>query len=106
MLRYVERVGLVEPKRSAAGYRLYGPAELQRLRTLRELLDEHDIGLSDLAFALRMRKQDGLRQATDAWLDAEPQRPAHVTGERLAALRAGEAPAPPRRRLTPTPETV
>ena len=31
MLRYVERVGLVEPERSASGYRLYGPAELQRL---------------------------------------------------------------------------
>jgi len=43
MLRYVERVGLVEPARSASGYRLYGPAELQRLRTLRELLAEHDI---------------------------------------------------------------
>ena len=79
MLRYVERVGLVEPKRSAAGYRLYGPAELQRLRTLRELLDEHDIGLSDLAFALRLRNEAGLRQATDAWLTAEPQRPADIS---------------------------
>ena len=49
MLRYVERVGLVEPRRSESGYRLYGPAELQRLRTLRELLAEHEIGLSDLA---------------------------------------------------------
>ena len=58
MLRYVERVGLVEPARSASGYRLYGPAELQRLRTLRELLDEHDIGLSDVAFALRLRSDD------------------------------------------------
>jgi len=72
MLRYVERVGLVEPARSAAGYRLYGPAELQRLRTLRELLDEYDIGLSDLAFALR------LRRATDGWLEAEAERPADV----------------------------
>ncbi len=78
MLRYVERVGLVEPKRSASGYRLYGPAELQRLRTLRELLAEHDIGLSDLAFALRLRSEAGLRQATDAWLTAEPRRPADV----------------------------
>jgi DNA-binding transcriptional MerR regulator len=78
MLRYVERVGLVEPKRSAAGYRLYGPAELQRLRTLRELLDEHDIGLSDLAFALRLRRDGDLREATDAWLDAEAQQPADV----------------------------
>ena len=78
MLRYVERVGLVEPKRSAAGYRLYGPAELQRLRTLRELLDEHDIGLSDLAFALRLSREADLRQATDAWLNAEARRPADV----------------------------
>ena len=78
MLRYVERVGLVEPARSAAGYRLYGPAELQRLRTLRELLDEHDIGLSDLAFALRLRREGDLREATDAWLEAEARPPADV----------------------------
>ena len=78
MLRYVERVGLVEPARSAAGYRLYGPAELQRLRTLRELLDEHDIGLSDLAFALRLRQDGDLREATDAWLEAEAKPPADV----------------------------
>src|SRR3954464_11772027 len=78
MLRYVERVGLVEPERSASGYRLYGRAELQRLRTLRELLDEHDIGLSDVAFALRLRNEAGLRQAPDAGCGAEPQRPAEV----------------------------
>ncbi len=78
MLRYVERVGLVEPTRSAAGYRLYGPAELQRLRTLREVLAEHGIGLSDLAFALRLRREPLLRQATDAWFEAEAERPADV----------------------------
>jgi MerR family copper efflux transcriptional regulator len=78
MLRYVERVGLVEPARSSAGYRLYGPAELQRLRTLRELLDEHDIGLSDLAFALRLRRDGDLREATAAWFEAEVQQPADV----------------------------
>ena len=78
MLRYVERVGLVAPARSASGYRLYGPAELQRLRTLRELLEEHDIGLSDLAFSLRLRRDAELRAATDAWLDAKPERPRDV----------------------------
>ena len=78
MLRYVERVGLVEPTRSSSGYRLYGPAALQRLRTLRELLAEHDIALSDLAFALRLRRDPALRQATDAWFEAEPRRPADV----------------------------
>jgi MerR family copper efflux transcriptional regulator len=78
MLRYVERVGLVEPRRSDSGYRLYGPAQLQRLRTLRELLAEHDVGLSDIAFALRLRDDARLRAATDDWLEAEPQRPEHV----------------------------
>src|SRR5688500_4571091 len=67
MLRYVERVGLVEPARSASGYRLYGPAELQRLRTLRELLEAHDLALSDVAFAHRLRHDADLRAATDRW---------------------------------------
>jgi MerR family copper efflux transcriptional regulator len=78
MLRYVERVGLVEPSRSGAGYRLYGPPELQRLRTLRELLAKYDIGLSDIAFAQRLGSDDDLRTATESWLQAEPQRPEHV----------------------------
>jgi MerR family copper efflux transcriptional regulator len=107
MLRYVERVGLVEPARSPSGYRLYGPAELQRLRTLRELLDEHDIGLSDLAFAVRMRNEAALRRATDAWLNARAERPAGVAGadwlrfeqEKHQRLLAALSPSP-------TPETV
>ena len=78
MLRYVERVGLVEPSRSGAGYRLYGPPELQRLRTLRELLAEYDVGLSDIAFAQRLRSDDDLRTAAEAWLQARPERPEHV----------------------------
>ncbi len=78
MLRYVERVGLVEPARSASGYRLYGPAELQRLRTLRELLAEHDIGLSDMAFASRLRRAPELRQAHAPRLEAKAERPEDV----------------------------
>jgi DNA-binding transcriptional MerR regulator len=78
MLRYIERVGLIEPERSGAGYRLYGPAQLQRLRTLRELLDAHGIGLSDIAFASRLRVDSSLSAATDAWFEAEPERPADV----------------------------
>jgi DNA-binding transcriptional MerR regulator len=78
MLRYIERVGLIGPERSTAGYRLYGPAQLQRLRTLRELLDEHEIGLSDLAFARRLRTDAQLSAATDRWFEAEPERPENV----------------------------
>ena len=78
MLRYIERAGLVEPQRSTSGYRLYGPAQLQRLRTLRELLGEQDISLSEVGFALRLRRDPELRAAVEAWLTAEPARPAHV----------------------------
>ena len=52
MLRYIERIGLIEPARTESGYRQYGAGELQRLRTLRELLAEHESGLGDVAFAL------------------------------------------------------
>ena len=48
MLRYIERAGLIEPQRSEAGYRLYGPGELQRLRTLRELATRFGIGLAEI----------------------------------------------------------
>ena len=78
MLRYVERIGLVAPARSEAGYRLYGAAELQRLRTLRELLGEHDLGLGDVGFALRLRRDDDMRAAVEAWFEAEAERPDEV----------------------------
>ncbi|MDX6639190.1 MAG: MerR family transcriptional regulator, copper efflux regulator [Solirubrobacteraceae bacterium] len=78
MLRYVERVGLVEPARSASGYRLYGPEQLQRLRTLRELLGRFDIGLGDVGFARRLRREPELRDAVQAWFEAEARPPAGV----------------------------
>ena len=71
MLRYIERFGLVEAPRSGSGYRLYGAAQLQRLRTLRELLAEFEIGLGDVGFALRLRRDDDLRGAVEAWFEAE-----------------------------------
>jgi MerR family transcriptional regulator, copper efflux regulator len=81
MLRYVEQTGLVSPSRSASGYRLYGPAELQRLRTLKELLARFDVGLSDVAFAARMANSAELQAAVQAWLEAEARRPDDVGTE-------------------------
>jgi MerR family transcriptional regulator, copper efflux regulator len=78
MLRYIERNGLIEPQRSAAGYRLYGAAELQRLRTLKELLGDYDLGLGDIGFALRLRRETDLRDAVEAWFEAKPERPADI----------------------------
>ena len=81
MLRYVERAGLVTAERSASGYRLYGPPQLQRLRTLKELLGRFEIGLSDVAFASRMDSDLDLREAVESWLAAQPSRPEHVSAE-------------------------
>ena len=78
MLRYVEQTGLVSPARSPSGYRLYGPAQLQRLRTLKELLARFDVGLSDVAFAARMAENAALRDAVQTWLETEAHRPEEV----------------------------
>jgi DNA-binding transcriptional MerR regulator len=78
MLRYIEEAGLVVPRRSGSGYRLYGPAELQRLRTLRHLLEEFRIELSDVGFALRMERDPELADAVKAWLVAPAIRPVGV----------------------------
>jgi DNA-binding transcriptional MerR regulator len=75
MLRYVEQLGLIDAPRSPGGYRLYGPGQLQRLRTLRELLDEHGVELGDVGFALRLRREPLLAAALDEWFEAAPRRP-------------------------------
>jgi len=78
MLRYIERAGLIEPQRSGAGYRLYGAEQLQRLRTLRELVSTLDVGLGEIGFAMRLRRDEQLASALDTWFEAEPRRPANV----------------------------
>jgi DNA-binding transcriptional MerR regulator len=78
MLRYIEQADLVEPDRSPSGYRLYGPGHLQRLRTLRELLERHRLTLADVALARRLRAEPALAADVEQWLTTEPQRPPHV----------------------------
>jgi len=78
MLRYIERAGLIELPRTASGYRVFGPGELQRLRTLRELLARFDCGLSDVAFARRLASDPELQGALDRWFEDRPQLPEGV----------------------------
>ena len=68
MLRYLERVGLVVPGRTASGYRAYGLRELNQLRSLAELRTRFDLQISDLVFAARLRREPELRTAVDGWL--------------------------------------
>jgi hypothetical protein len=118
MLRYIENAGLIELPRTDSGYRIFGPGELQRLRTLRELLARFDCALSDVAFARRLSADPELRAHLDRWFAERPQRPEGVDSgdwlgweqdkhERLLALddpRSGAGqPAPSR--TTPTTQT-
>ena len=68
MLRYLERLGLVVPSRTPAGYRVYGLRQLNQLRTLADLRRRFGLELSDLVFATRLRREPELRRAVDGWL--------------------------------------
>jgi MerR family transcriptional regulator, copper efflux regulator len=68
MLRYLERVGLVVPARTAAGYRRYGLRELNQLSSLAELRRRFQVDLAEIAFAARLRREPELRRAVDGWL--------------------------------------
>lgn len=68
MLRYLERAGLVVPRRTGSGYRTYGLLELNQLRSLQELRRRFRVELRELSFAARLRREPGLRAAVDSWL--------------------------------------
>jgi MerR family transcriptional regulator, copper efflux regulator len=68
MLRYLEGAGLVVPRRTPAGYRVYGLRELNALSALRRLRERHGVELSELAFAARLRREPELRAEIDSWL--------------------------------------
>ena len=68
MLRYIERAGLVIPRRTGTGYRLYGLLEVNQLRSLQQLRRRFGVELRELAFAARLRRDPELRAAVDSWL--------------------------------------
>ena len=67
MLRYLERAGLVVPTRSGSGYRHYRLRELNQLRSLADLRRRFGLGIADIAFAARLRREPELRRAVDGW---------------------------------------
>jgi MerR family transcriptional regulator, copper efflux regulator len=75
MLRYLEQSGLVMPRRTPAGYRLYGLRELNQLRGLRQLRGRFELELTDVAFAARLRRERALREAVERWLAGADVRP-------------------------------
>ena len=70
MLRYLEELGLVVPRRTRAGYRVYGLGEVNRLTALSDLRRRFGVEISEVAFAARLWREPDLRRAVDGWLAA------------------------------------
>jgi DNA-binding transcriptional MerR regulator len=70
MLRYLEDSGVIAPARSDARYRLYSDDDISLLRRLAALRARFGFALTDVAFAVRLRKEPLLRRELGSWLDA------------------------------------
>lgn len=86
-LRYYERAGLIEPKRTGGNIRMYSNTDIQRIRQAQRLIDELGVNLAGVDIILRMSEQIRALQGELAATRAE-----------LDRLRATRLPAPYRAR--------
>ena len=56
-LRYYERAGLLEPSRSIGRQRLYSRRDIERVRRIRELMEEMGLNLTGVEVALKLINQ-------------------------------------------------
>lgn len=82
-LRYYERAGLVEPKRTNGNIRMYSNSDIQKIRTAQRLIEELGVNLAGVDIILRMSEQ--IRQLQDELAR---------TRAELDRLRATRLPAP------------
>lgn len=82
-LRYYERAGLVEPRRTTGNIRMYSNSDIQRIRQAQRLIDELGVNLAGVDVILRMSEQIRLMQAEMEAIRRE-----------LDRLRATRLPAP------------
>lgn len=82
-LRYYERAGLVEPRRTPGNIRMYSNSDIMRIRQAQRLIEELGVNLAGVDIILRMGEQ----------LRALQEEIKVVRGE-LDRLRATRLPAP------------
>lgn len=56
-LRYYERAGLVEPRRTTGNIRMYSNGDIQRIRQAQRLIDELGVNLAGVDIIMRMGEQ-------------------------------------------------
>ena len=89
-LRYYERAGLVEPRRTAGNIRMYSNGDIQRIRQAQRFIDELGVNLAGVDIILRMGEQ--IRALAEELV---------ATRAELDRLRSTRLPAPYQRRNEP-----
>ncbi len=79
-LRYYERAGIVAPTRSKGNIRMYSPADIERIKQIRTLIDDLGVNLAGVEVVMRMSERMKEMQRRIEELESEVKR-----------LREGEA---------------
>jgi MerR family transcriptional regulator/heat shock protein HspR len=86
-LRMYEQRGLIEPKRSPKGTRLYSHEDVDRLRRIQEMTNELGLNLAGVEHVLRMEQElDRARRRVDA-LERRTEELQVEMDEQIAAVR-------------------
>ena len=73
-LRYYEKIGIIEPRRSRGNIRLYSDRDIVQLKRMKTLIDDLGINLAGAEVVLRMAKRMAeLQQQVDG-LESEVRR--------------------------------
>ena len=66
-LRYYERAGLIEPKRTVGNIRMYSNRDIQRIRQIQRWMEDFGVNLAGAEIMLRMTEQmRSLREELDS----------------------------------------
>ena len=90
-LRKYERVGFLEPSRTAGRTRLYSHADIRRLQQIKRLVEEREINLAVVQMALELTAllreiTSHIEQSTDETLRRQLQAPLRQAFATLSAL--------------------
>ena len=70
-LRYYERLGLVNPKRTSGNQRVYSRNDLEKVRRIRRLMDDLGVNLAGVEVLLNLLDRLQEAESTIARLEAE-----------------------------------
>jgi len=70
-LRYYEKIGIIEPRRSPGNIRLYSERDIAQLRRVKTLMDDLGINLAGVEVVLRMSRRMTELQRRVEELEAE-----------------------------------